>query len=81
LASLAAFDIARELNIQPERMKLYTFGCPRLGNRAFAREYSQVCHSVILGYSTSASPSTAGTVAGVLQYFTASSAVQSMIIM
>jgi predicted lipase len=43
VASLAAFDIARELNISPQRIKLYTFGCPRLGNRAFVDEFNKVC--------------------------------------
>jgi hypothetical protein len=42
VASLAAFDIARECKISPQRIKLYTFGCPRLGNRSFANEYSEV---------------------------------------
>lgn len=43
VASLAAFDIARELNVSTQRIKLYTFGCPRLGNKAFVREFHEVC--------------------------------------
>lgn len=37
LATLAAFDIARELKLRD--ISVVTFGAPRTGNRAFAREY------------------------------------------
>ena len=42
VASLAAFDIGRELRVPPARLQCYTFGCPRVGNHAFAREYQTV---------------------------------------
>lgn len=37
LATLAAFDIAKELRLTD--ISVVTFGAPRTGNRAFAREY------------------------------------------
>ena len=46
VASLAAFDIVRELQLPTEHVKVYTFGCPRLGNRAFVREYHEVRHCI-----------------------------------
>lgn len=39
LATLAAFDIAKELQLRD--ISVVTFGAPRTGNRAFAREYEQ----------------------------------------
>lgn len=43
LGTLAAFDIANTLSIRPT---LYTFGCPRVGNRWFIRKYhGKVKHS------------------------------------
>lgn len=44
LAQLAAFDIvqrAREEGL-PLKVEVYTFGAPRVGNHAFAREYNEV---------------------------------------
>ncbi|KAK9819503.1 hypothetical protein WJX74_000076 [Apatococcus lobatus] len=40
LATLAAFDIAKELRLS--NISVVTFGAPRTGNRAFAREYELV---------------------------------------
>jgi hypothetical protein len=44
LAQLAAHDIARGAQVQGLRPKVtcYTFGSPRVGNHAFAREYNKV---------------------------------------
>jgi hypothetical protein len=42
VATLAAFDIAREFDIAPCHVTCYTFGCPRVGNHAFAAEYEQM---------------------------------------
>lgn len=42
VVSLAAFDIARELHLSTDHVKVYTFGCPRVGNRTFTREYQEV---------------------------------------
>ena len=38
VAQLASFDIARELGVSPRNIKVYTYGCPRIGNRAMANE-------------------------------------------
>ena len=38
VAQLASFDIARELGVSPHNIKVYTYGCPRIGNRAMANE-------------------------------------------
>lgn len=40
LATLAAFDIAKELRLTD--IHVVTFGAPRTGNRAFAQEYEQM---------------------------------------
>ena len=40
LATLAAFDIRRHLQLT--NIHVVTFGAPRTGNRAFAREYEQL---------------------------------------
>jgi len=42
VAQLASFDIARELGVPPAMMSVYTFGCPRIGNRALAAESAEV---------------------------------------
>eukprot|EP00892_Ulva_mutabilis_P005825 jgi/Ulvmu1/3614/UM017_0026.1 len=42
VAQLASFDIARELGVSPRNIKVYTYGCPRIGNHAFACEVCQV---------------------------------------
>jgi len=40
LASLAAFDIRRHCPcLKPMDVSCYTFGAPRVGNHAFARQY------------------------------------------
>ena len=41
LASLAAIDIVRECGVDSDRVSCYTFGCPRIGNHAFAADYAQ----------------------------------------
>ena len=41
-ASLAAVDLVRALGVASTAVKLYTFGCPRIGNHAFAREFLEV---------------------------------------
>ncbi len=45
LAQLAAHDIAREAQScgKTVRVGCYTYGSPRVGNHAFAREFDQVC--------------------------------------
>ena len=42
LATLAAYDIRRELNVPPCSVVCYTFGAPRVGNYAFAHDYNQM---------------------------------------
>eukprot|EP00892_Ulva_mutabilis_P004925 jgi/Ulvmu1/2804/UM142_0002.1 len=42
VAQLASFDIVRVLGVAPEQISAYTFGCPRLGNRALAAEWAEV---------------------------------------
>ena len=43
LASLAAFDIQRHCPcLDPMDVSCYTFGAPRVGNHAFARQYDAV---------------------------------------
>ena len=45
LATLAAFDIKQALvmaNRQDVELLCYSFGAPRTGNHAFAREYNQM---------------------------------------
>ncbi|GMH45328.1 hypothetical protein BSKO_13285 [Bryopsis sp. KO-2023] len=42
LAVLAAFDIARYCGVGGDRITCYTYGAPRVGNHAFAREYDQL---------------------------------------
>ena len=42
VAQLASFDIARELGVPPARVSVYTFGSPRIGNRALAAEVAEV---------------------------------------
>ncbi len=43
LASLAAFDIQRQCPcLKPLDVSCYTFGAPRVGNHAFARQYDAV---------------------------------------
>ena len=42
VAQLASFDIVRRLGVPPERISTYTFGCPRIGNRALAAEFAEV---------------------------------------
>eukprot|EP00892_Ulva_mutabilis_P004927 jgi/Ulvmu1/2806/UM142_0004.1 len=42
VAQLASFDIVRELGVAPVRVSVYTFGCPRIGNRALAAEFAEV---------------------------------------
>ena len=39
MATMAAIDIAKELRLT--NISVVTFGAPRTGNRAFAREYEQ----------------------------------------
>ena len=39
VAQLAACDIRRHCGVASDRVTVYTFGCPRVGNHAFAREY------------------------------------------
>ena len=42
---LAVFDIARELrqaNVVGVQLACYTFGVPRVGNPAFAKEYDEL---------------------------------------
>ena len=39
LAHLAALDVQRELELDPDQMCCYTFGVPRVGNHAFAHVY------------------------------------------
>ena len=41
LATLAAFDIRRACPADRADISCYTFGAPRTGNRAFAREYKE----------------------------------------
>eukprot|EP00892_Ulva_mutabilis_P005823 jgi/Ulvmu1/3612/UM017_0024.1 len=38
VAQLVSFDIARELGVSPRNIKVYTYGCPRIGNHALAEE-------------------------------------------
>lgn len=40
LASLAALDIARYVGVPKCSIRCYTFGAPRTGNHAFARDYN-----------------------------------------
>ena len=42
VAQLASFDIVRELGLCPDRVSVYTFGCPRIGNHALAEEFEEV---------------------------------------
>ena len=42
VAQLASFDIVRDLGVTPDRISCYTFGCPRIGNRALAAEFDEV---------------------------------------
>ena len=39
VAQLASFDIARDLGVSPRQISVYTYGCPRIGNHALAREF------------------------------------------
>ncbi|GMH45956.1 hypothetical protein BSKO_13920 [Bryopsis sp. KO-2023] len=39
LSILAGFDLARYCSLSPRQLMCYTFGAPRLGNKAFAAEY------------------------------------------
>jgi Lipase (class 3) len=39
IASLAAMDAVRECGVDSQRVVCYTFGCPRIGNHAFAGDY------------------------------------------
>lgn len=48
LASLAAFDIAQHCGVAQRRVSCYTFGCPRVGNHAFAAEYAEMVRLVPL---------------------------------
>lgn len=42
LATLAAYDIQAACKCLPKKsLSVYTFGAPRVGNHAFAREYNQ----------------------------------------
>ena len=40
LASLAAIEIVNECKLRPGHVKCYTFGCPRIGNHAFAEDFA-----------------------------------------
>ncbi|KAA8494630.1 Lipase [Porphyridium purpureum] len=40
LATLCAFDLALHLELPKNRISLYTYGSPKVGNRAFARRFS-----------------------------------------
>ena len=42
VATLAAHDIVSGCGVAPEAISCYTFGCPRVGNRAFAAEWRAV---------------------------------------
>ena len=44
LATLAAYDIATAAEAAGRQLNLacYTFGCPRVGNHAFARDFEEV---------------------------------------
>lgn len=42
IASLAAHDIARACELTPQQVTCYTFGCPRVGNHAFAALYRTI---------------------------------------
>ena len=42
LATLAAYDIRRELNVPRCSIVCYTFGAPRVGNYTFAHDYNQM---------------------------------------
>lgn len=41
MATLAAFDIQKEHHLY--RLACYTYGAPRTGNKAFAKEFAQLC--------------------------------------
>ena len=41
-ATLAAVDIARHCGVAQDCLTCYTFGCPRVGNHAFAAEYTEL---------------------------------------
>ncbi len=40
LATLTAYDLQAEFGFR--ELQCYTFGCPRTGNHAFARDYERV---------------------------------------
>lgn len=42
IASLAAIDLARRCALDPAQLSCYTFGCPRMGNHAFAALYADL---------------------------------------
>eukprot|EP00892_Ulva_mutabilis_P005824 jgi/Ulvmu1/3613/UM017_0025.1 len=42
VAQLASFDIARELGVSPRNIKVYTYGCPRIGNHTLSAEFQEV---------------------------------------
>lgn len=42
IAILAAHDIAKLCCLSPHQLSCYTFGCPRVGNSAFADEYNKI---------------------------------------
>eukprot|EP00892_Ulva_mutabilis_P004928 jgi/Ulvmu1/2807/UM142_0005.1 len=42
VAQLASIDIVRSLDLPPERVAVYTFGCPRIGNHALAEEVEEL---------------------------------------
>ena len=39
ISTLAAYDIACRFQLRPDQIQCYTFGCPRVGNHAFAAAY------------------------------------------
>ena len=41
VATLAAFDVVRDCGVPAANVGCYTFGCPRVGNHAFAAEYEE----------------------------------------
>ncbi|CAD7701829.1 unnamed protein product [Ostreobium quekettii] len=40
IAQLAAYDIRKLLGLREDQISVYTLGCPRVGNHAFAQDYS-----------------------------------------
>ena len=41
LASLAAHDIVTQCGVDPQHISCYTYGCPRVGNAAWASEWKK----------------------------------------